>query len=584
MSPVQPTHAEALLAHATGLRSLARALAADEATAEDWLQETWRIALEKRPAPGPGLGRWLRLVLRRVASHQYRSEERRKARERAVARNTTSDDLAERKSAMQSLVDEVLAMDEPYQTALYLRFFEDRRVREIADLTGASVGTVSSRIHRGLEVLRERLDRRTSGGRAAWLSALAPIATPRMGGLLMSANTKLAVTAATMAILCALLWNAQSDSPPVHSLKDDSSVTTLESSRRREAIPAPEPKEGDTKAPTESTVTSRISSVVSEAPTSRFIPEVPELTTRYVKRSHKLEIRFQRSEAKSRVELNDGNELRTSFDWDYRRTLSIRDVYGWPNRHNEFQRSMTGSWSTSTEVFVALGSDIEQRVGSYRAKGKSPLQRQDLLFEVNGPGDRFAVKLERPIKKVDSREVLRDVKPQMDLRGLRPDGRAGFVSELEHPLPVLEELFAPGGDWKPEFRKLRTPQLRQWMPPRDALVSMGIDKGTVQLTPSGTVMEYGDAQELFEVAIEATFSYTVDTRELDLENEITELVLELRFVGSGEGKWNEQHRMITELALEGTVHYVQTSETRDFGRYQVEFPGKFTLDLKNSPL
>ncbi|HLC44573.1 MAG TPA: sigma-70 family RNA polymerase sigma factor [Patescibacteria group bacterium] len=45
-------------------------------------------------------------------------------------------------------------VEEPYRTAVYLRYTEDLSPQEIAEITGETANVVSVRIHRGLEYLR----------------------------------------------------------------------------------------------------------------------------------------------------------------------------------------------------------------------------------------------------------------------------------------------------------------------------------------------------------------------------------------------------------------------------------------------
>jgi protocatechuate 3,4-dioxygenase beta subunit len=94
-------------------------------------------------------------------------------------------------------VDEVMSLEEPYRRVLLLRWFDEREPKEIAALLGMSAGTVRSQLKRGLERLRDRLDRRF-GDRKTWIGAFVPIAFGRpariaatgggalTGGLLMS--------------------------------------------------------------------------------------------------------------------------------------------------------------------------------------------------------------------------------------------------------------------------------------------------------------------------------------------------------------------------------------------------------------
>jgi len=78
--------AEALLAPTGWMRSLALQLARDPAGADDLVQDTLVAALERRAAPGPGLGAWLSGVLRNMARGRFRSAVRRRRRERLAAR------------------------------------------------------------------------------------------------------------------------------------------------------------------------------------------------------------------------------------------------------------------------------------------------------------------------------------------------------------------------------------------------------------------------------------------------------------------------------------------------------------------
>ena len=74
----------------------------------------------------------------------------------------------ERKSPLQNVYDEELrarveselkAISEPYRTTVILRDIEDLTYEEIAQVTATSLGTVKSRLVRGREALRKRLER-----------------------------------------------------------------------------------------------------------------------------------------------------------------------------------------------------------------------------------------------------------------------------------------------------------------------------------------------------------------------------------------------------------------------------------------
>lgn len=54
------------------------------------------------------------------------------------------------------LMEKLREIDPPYQQVVYLRFVEELKPKEIADILGESVNVISVRIHRGLKQLRSR--------------------------------------------------------------------------------------------------------------------------------------------------------------------------------------------------------------------------------------------------------------------------------------------------------------------------------------------------------------------------------------------------------------------------------------------
>ena len=51
----------------------------------------------------------------------------------------------------------ILTLKPKYQTVITLRFFEDKTIAQISDITGAREGTVKSQLHRAIKQLREIL-------------------------------------------------------------------------------------------------------------------------------------------------------------------------------------------------------------------------------------------------------------------------------------------------------------------------------------------------------------------------------------------------------------------------------------------
>ncbi|MGH7150064.1 MAG: RNA polymerase sigma factor, partial [Planctomycetota bacterium] len=202
---------EALLSEVGWVRSLARSLVADAHLADDLAQDACLAALEASPRTDRPIRGWLATVLRNLVRQSKRREARRRGREERAARPESVDaaaDLVGRVALQREVVDAVLALEEPYRTAILLRFFEGLPPRGIAERTGVPVATAKTRLARGLERLRHRLDGARGGDRKAWLVALLPLAEPSpevpaglIGGLLVDTKAKLAVGALLLTAL-----------------------------------------------------------------------------------------------------------------------------------------------------------------------------------------------------------------------------------------------------------------------------------------------------------------------------------------------------------------------------------------------
>lgn len=174
--PESPTSAETLLAHLDWIRRLARQMVAETDAADDLAQEACVVALHRQPRDATRFRQWIAEVMRNALRERRRGAARRDAREADVARAEAQEStgrIVERVTLQRELVQAVLELEEPFKSAILLRFFENLPPREIASRLGTTVNTVNSRIGRGLERLRERLDR-SAGGREPWLLAFAP--------------------------------------------------------------------------------------------------------------------------------------------------------------------------------------------------------------------------------------------------------------------------------------------------------------------------------------------------------------------------------------------------------------------------
>jgi RNA polymerase sigma-70 factor (ECF subfamily) len=171
---------EQLLAQTEWLGRLASRLVTG-ADRDDLIQDVLLRAMTS-PAEPTHLRGWLATVARNLAARRRSREARRRERERAVARTAgespSAAETVEAFATHRAVVDAVMALDEPYRTAVLLRFWEDVAPGEIARRTGAPVETVRTRIRRGLDRLRTALDEER-GSRRAWLLPLVDVRSVR---------------------------------------------------------------------------------------------------------------------------------------------------------------------------------------------------------------------------------------------------------------------------------------------------------------------------------------------------------------------------------------------------------------------
>ena len=228
-SPRIPT-AE-LLAQAGWMRSLARALVLDPSRADDVVQEAWLAALARPPADRRNLRGWLARVLRNAALQIDRHEGRRRERERRVARRESSavgSSVDERVELHRSLVDAVRSLGEPYRTTILLRYFEGLDAEEIAAREGIQGTLVRTRLARGLEKLRARLDGEHDGDRRAWCLALCPLGGALADGPTVAPGSLLGpatMAAGVAALLGGLIFTAFALRSGVSKDPDSASLT-----------------------------------------------------------------------------------------------------------------------------------------------------------------------------------------------------------------------------------------------------------------------------------------------------------------------------------------------------------------------
>jgi len=243
-----------LMANDAWVRALAHRLVADPHVAEDVAQEAWLAALTNPPRKESATRSWLGRVVRNFVRLRRQGDANRRAREKAVARpepGPSVTELREQERTRHKVTMAVFALEEPYRSAILMRYFENRPPREIAARLDVSVAAVESRLRRGHEKLRARLDH-DFGERRSWCAALLPLAARGTaaavggsasaslltGALVMSTKIKIAIAVIVAAGVTYAFWprdgveppeapktEVRPAAPPVH-LKDEAARAT----------------------------------------------------------------------------------------------------------------------------------------------------------------------------------------------------------------------------------------------------------------------------------------------------------------------------------------------------------------------
>ncbi len=134
-------------------------------------------------APGTVIPAWLYQVTRREAIDVVRHEARRQLREQIATQMNAIDATAADWEQIEPLLDEAMqALEETDRTAILLRFFGNKSLREVGHTLGTSDDAAQKRVSRALERLREFLAERGvavgAGGLGLILSANAVQAAP----------------------------------------------------------------------------------------------------------------------------------------------------------------------------------------------------------------------------------------------------------------------------------------------------------------------------------------------------------------------------------------------------------------------
>ncbi|WP_397469502.1 sigma-70 family RNA polymerase sigma factor [Psychrobacillus sp.] len=98
---------------------------------------------------------WLTRILINTAFDQLKRKKKVIPMEREILESKASSYLLSENDP--DLLQAVIELDEKYKTVVILRFYKDYTVSQIAELLNCPEGTVKTNIHRGINLLREKL-------------------------------------------------------------------------------------------------------------------------------------------------------------------------------------------------------------------------------------------------------------------------------------------------------------------------------------------------------------------------------------------------------------------------------------------
>lgn len=240
-----PPDWDALLTQTSWIRGLASSLVADPSTADDIVQQTWLTAAEKPPKHGRNLRSWFGSVVRSRASKHWRSEQAvlRKHDALKVEEVEADEAIVERMETVRLLAEGVASLKEPYATAVYLRFYEELTMREIAERQRIPLNTAQTHVSRGLILLRQKLASKVG---QQWRNRCLVFATPLPAASSLLTGTAIAIAmtlktklllAAALLLLTSLVVVQPWDGSELHeSVKDDAILAADAVSGREQVV------------------------------------------------------------------------------------------------------------------------------------------------------------------------------------------------------------------------------------------------------------------------------------------------------------------------------------------------------------
>ncbi|MDD5140064.1 MAG: sigma-70 family RNA polymerase sigma factor [Verrucomicrobiales bacterium] len=193
------------LVHSAALRQVRSPQLAEE-VAQSVFADLARNAGKLKP--DTILTAWLYRVTCRTAIDVVRKESRRQLREQIAVEMTNMNATANDWTQIEPLLDDAMAaLDETDRSAILLRFFENKTLREVGEALGTNDDAAQKRVSRAVERLREFFSKRNvtigAGGIAVVISANAVQAAPVGLAVTISAGALAGTVVHTSAIIAA---------------------------------------------------------------------------------------------------------------------------------------------------------------------------------------------------------------------------------------------------------------------------------------------------------------------------------------------------------------------------------------------
>jgi RNA polymerase sigma factor (sigma-70 family) len=170
-------------------------------------------------APDTILTAWLYQVTRHAAIDVVRSEARRQAREQIALQMSDLNDNSTGWTHIEPLLDEAMqSLDPPDRTAILLRYFENKSLREVGEALGSSEDAAQKRVQRAVDRLRDFFfQRKVTVGAGALIAIVSANA-------IQAAPAGLAATVAAGAVVA----SASASSSAAFTLTKIIAMTTLQ--------------------------------------------------------------------------------------------------------------------------------------------------------------------------------------------------------------------------------------------------------------------------------------------------------------------------------------------------------------------